>query len=199
MKIFYWKTLLIVILLLLIFSCILFIYFMPMQKIDKMPIELKVILLSLKGYFADGFYNGETNTIDFKKLNVGDIIVVGNPKSVYGTYTHAALYIGNGLTVDGNIGEGIRFVPVEHYKYYSYGKILRIKTSDDIKIKACRNIEENVGNVFFLLAPIQNENLTYCTKMIWTSFKKAGIELFKPNGIIVPDDFLKSKFVYEVK
>ncbi|MEZ0537125.1 hypothetical protein ACAG39_07705 [Caldicellulosiruptoraceae bacterium PP1] len=199
MKIFNGKLLFVVIIFLLIFSFILYINFIHEQYFAKLPIELKVIVLTLKGYYADGFYNGDVNTIDFKKLKVGDIIIVGNPKSVYGTYTHAALYIGNGLTVDGNIGEGIRYVPVEHYKYYSYGKILRIMTSDDIKIKACINIEENVGSVFFLLAPIQNENLTYCTKMIWTSFKKAGIELFKPNRIIVPDDFLKSKFVYEVK
>jgi len=175
---------------------IFFLLIIPENIAYNLPIYLRVISFSLKGNFADGFFDGKPNLLDFSHLEIGDIILVGNPRSVYGHYTHAAMYVGNGFTVDGNIGEGIRYVPINHYRYYTYGKILRVNLPKEIKLKAAYFAQKEIGKVFFLTTSFDNPYLTYCTKIIYSSYKKANVELIKPSGFLVlPDDILKSRYV----
>lgn len=178
-------------------------YFLPSQIGSSLPLYLRVIYETLHGNFADGILVGKMNNLDFSKLQIGDIILVGNPKAVYGKYTHVALYVGNNLVVDGNIGEGIRYTSLERYRIYAYAKILRVKTSNKIKIMAAKTAQENIGKVFFLIAPKSNPNLTYCGKIVWEAYKRAGIELlpekYKKAEIILPDYFLQSLYVFEVE
>lgn len=149
------------------------------------------------GYFGVGYWDGEFNEFDFSRLEPGDLVLGGNTGSSWGHWTHAALYLGDGMVMDTFLQTGVAPRPVTAYnEYYSHAGALRVKLPREVKEKAVARARSLQGKPFYLLAPRGSTSLFYCTKVVWFVYKELGYDL-DPAGPywVVPDRIARSPLV----
>ncbi len=150
-----------------------------------------------EGAFGVGFWDGEYNEFDFRQLEPGDIVLGGNTGSSWGHWTHAAIYIGDGMVMDNFLRTGVAPRPVTAYnEYYSHAGALRVKLPPEVKAAAVERAKSLVGKPFHLLAPRDSQALFYCTKIVWWAYLQEGYDL-DPKGAfwVVPDRIAESALV----
>jgi len=154
-----------------------------------------------EGAFGVGVWDGEFNEFDFSQLEPGDIVLGGNTGSSWGHWTHAAIYIGDGMVMDNFLRTGVAPRPVTAYnEYYSHASALRVKLPPEVKAAAVEHAKSLVGNPFHLLAPRDSDALFYCTKIVWWAYLQEGYDL-DPDGAfwVVPDRITQSPLVEPIQ
>lgn len=155
-----------------------------------------IIRNALQGRIGVGSWTGVPNPFDFSQLEPGDIVIGGNPGASWGHYTHATLYLGDGLVAETLLREGVNPGPVTRYNDYTWAGALRVKAPPEVKRKAVELARSRVGQPFYLLAPKQSPNWFYCTKLVWWAYHQAGVDLDPDGGFwIVPGRFFLSPLI----
>lgn len=152
------------------------------------------------GYFGVGYWDGEANEFDFSQLEPGDLVLGGNTGSSWGHWTHAALYIGDGMVMDTFLQTGVSPRSVTAYNdYYSHAGALRVNLPKEVKEAAVADAKALQGKPFYLLAPRGSDTLFYCTKVVWYAYHQQGYDL-DPDGAywVVPDRILSSDLVERI-
>jgi uncharacterized protein YycO len=160
--------------------------------------SLLVLILAAasKGEIGSGEFQGNPNKLDLSLLEPGDILLGGNYGSSYGVFTHSGLYTGNNQVVDAGTGSGVYLAKAQDYYNYDWAAILRVKASPEQKKAAVDYALSQTGRPFFILAPRKEDGLWYCSKLIWRSYLRQGINLDCTNGYwILPDSLLKSPLI----
>ncbi|HNX27916.1 MAG TPA: YiiX/YebB-like N1pC/P60 family cysteine hydrolase [Syntrophomonadaceae bacterium] len=133
------------------------------------------------------------NNISFDQLEIGDIVLGGYPGCAYGRFSHAAIYIGNGNVIEGYLDTGITMNSVKHFWDYSEIALLRVEAAEEVKLAAAQYAKQNKGDIFFALAFKPGNRIWNCTKIIWQSYVKQGVELDSAGDIwVAPDSFYNS-------
>lgn len=154
-----------------------------------------------QGAFGVGYWDGEYNEFDFDQLEPGDLVLGGNTGSSWGHWTHAAIYLGDGMVMDNFLRTGVAPRPVTAYnEYYSHAGALRVKLPQDVKERAVAEAKSLAGKPFHLLAPRQSTALFYCSKIAWWSYVRQGHDL-DPDGAfwVVPDRVYESPLVEPIQ
>ncbi|MDR1615982.1 MAG: hypothetical protein LBR98_03110 [Syntrophomonadaceae bacterium] len=157
---------------------------------------VKFYLRSLKqGHGGIGDEGNFNNSISFAGLAVGDIVLGGYPNCGYGEYSHAALYIGEGMVLEG-YGNGIYIQPVNRFRSYSQVALLKVEVAPEVKARAVDYALRQYKEAFYPLAFKKNERVWNCSKIIWKSYEKYGINLDYSNDLwIMPSIFKNSSYV----
>ncbi|MFZ5814730.1 MAG: hypothetical protein ACOY93_05455 [Bacillota bacterium] len=154
-----------------------------------------------EGAFGVGYWDGEYNEFDFSQLEPGDLVLGGNTGSSWGHWTHAAIYIGDGMVMDNFLRTGVAPRPVTAYnEYYSHAGALRVKLPPAVKQEAVARAKSLAGRPFHLLAPRNSRALYYCSKIAWWAYASQGYDL-DPDGAfwVVPDRMATSGYVEPVQ
>lgn len=149
-----------------------------------------------QGKVGAGNPSGRGNDLPLHLLEPGDIILGGNNGSVYGTYTHAAVYAGDDQVWHGWMTSGISRASMYDALDYDRACILRVKASPEIREKAVKAIERRSGYLFYPLAFNNGDRIWNCTKIIWKAYLEQGIELDAYHDLwLTPDQMYKSPSV----
>lgn len=150
-----------------------------------------------RGYVGVGIPG--QNGFDFRTagLEPGDIVLGGNPGTSWGHWTHAALYVGDGLVADTLLRHGVHLQPVERFaRAYQQAGVLKVHLPAEVKARAVRYALAAVGKPFNLLSGRRSGNWFYCTKLAWFAYHQAGYDLDPLGGHwVVPDRFTRSPAV----
>lgn len=151
----------------------------------------------LRGHIGVG--TPGTNSFDYSEagLEPGDIIIGGNPGCSWGHWTHAALYVGDGMVVDTLLRHGVHLQPVERFAHaYQQAGVLKVNLPRAVKERAVREAMAIHGKPFNLLAGRYANGWFYCTLVVWYAYNKAGYDLDPKGGYwVVPDRFVDSPAV----
>jgi uncharacterized protein YycO len=152
-----------------------------------------------EGAFGVGYWDGTSNALDFAALEPGDIVLGGNTGSSWGHWTHAALYIGDGLVMDSFLQTGVSPRPVSAYnEYYSRAGALRVNLPREEKERAVALAKSLQGKPFYLLASRESDSLFYCSKVVWYVYHQINPAYnLDPNGAywVIPDKIVRSPLV----
>ncbi|HAU30966.1 MAG: Uncharacterized protein XD78_0493 [Desulfotomaculum sp. 46_296] len=149
-----------------------------------------------RGEFGSGEFQGRLNKLDLSLLEPGDILLGGNHGSSYGIFTHAGLYAGDNQVVDMGASSGVYLTEAQDYYNYDWAAILRVKAGSGQKKAAVDYALSQTGKPFFILAPRKEDGLWYCTKLIYHSYLRQGINLESAKEYwILPDSLLKSSLI----
>lgn len=139
------------------------------------------------------------NRFDFAAagLEPGDIVLGHNPGSSWGHWTHAALYVGDGLVVDTLLRHGVYLDRVERFAYaYQASGVLKVQLPPAVKQRAVDEAMAVLGRPFNLLSGRHQDGWFYCTQVVWYAYQRAGVDLDPAGGYwVVPDRFLDSGHV----
>ena len=151
---------------------------------------------ALQGDLAIGVFSGQPNRLDFTQLQVGDILLGGNPGGSYGHFTHAGLYLGQGQVLEGYVDCGLSRQLVEHYRNYDWACILRVKLPEAARAVAAEYARQREGRIFYPMAFKPGERYWNCTKIIWAAYQEQGIDLDPFNDLwVTPDALYQSPWV----
>lgn len=149
-----------------------------------------------QGDFVTGTFSGQPNRLDFTQLQIGDILLGGNPGGSYGHFVHAGIYLGQGQVLEGYVDCGLNRQPVEHYRNYDWACILRLKLPADAREAAAEYARQREGRIFYPMAFKPGERYWNCTKIIWAAYGEQGIDLDPFNDLwVTPDAFYQSPWV----
>lgn len=135
------------------------------------------------------------NGFDFSTaaLEPGDIILGHNPGNSWGYWTHAALYVGDGMVVDTLLRYGVHLERVDRFAHaYQRAGVLKISATPAEKAQAVRVARSLLGHPFNLLSGRHQAGWTYCTKVAWYAYDQAGVDIDPGGGNwVVPDNFVR--------
>lgn len=143
----------------------------------------------------NGRFQGRLNTLQTDFLEPGDVLLCHNRNGSYGYWTHAVIYVGQARTVDAfNFADGTVERPIGAYKQYDVVAVYRAAAiSKQSRNLAAQAAQRAVGKPYDPFAAVTDPNSQYCSKLVWQSFKAAGVELCKPDTWIVPDHLAASR------
>lgn len=149
----------------------------------------------LAGNMGYGLEDNYDNNLSFAGLEVGDILLGGYPNCSYGRFSHAGVYIGDNLVIEGYGDLGITIQPIYHYLNYSEIALLKVNTSPEVKAKVVEYMKKYEGGLFYPLAFKPGDRFWNCSKIIWLAYDKEGINLDEINDLwIAPEAFYYSPY-----
>jgi len=148
------------------------------------------------GKFGTGMSSGRGNHLDFSQLLPGDILLGGNPRASYGVFTHAGIYLGDGMVLDGWLDQGLARTPVETFHGYDWACILRVKLPPEARRRAVDYALAHEHRIFYPIAFKPGERIWNCTKVVWKSYLLQGVDLDTFHDLwVAPDAFYLSPHV----
>jgi uncharacterized protein YycO len=155
----------------------------------------------LKGEIGSGYGVASQEKVSLTGLEPGDIVLGGWPNCAYGRFSHAGIYVGNNMVLEGYVDYGLSLQDLSHYLNYSELCLLRVEASREIKDQAVAYALAHQGQMFYPVAFKQGERYWNCTKIIWQAYNRQGINLDSINDLwIAPESFSASpsvKILYE--
>jgi uncharacterized protein YycO len=155
----------------------------------------------LKGEIGSGYGAASQEKVSLTVLEPGDIVLGGWPNCAYGRFSHAGIYVGNNMVLEGYVDYGLSLQDLSHYLNYSELCLLRVEASREIKDQAVAYALAHQGQMFYPVAFKQGERYWNCTKIIWQAYNRQGINLDSINDLwIAPESFSASpnvKILYE--
>lgn len=135
-------------------------------------------------------YQGDGNSLDLSKLQVGDIILTRGVKKYAdligglfpGYWHHASVYIGNGNIIEAWPG-GVRVQPATITWSASEAAIYRVNTSSSKKQAAINFMMNQLGKPYdysWLLWPGGKSTSSYywyCSELAWAGYKVNGVDI----------------------
>lgn len=146
---------------------------------------------ALEGHTGYGLLvSDHNNQLPLEELEIGDIILGGWSNCAYGRFSHVGLYIGNNRVLESFIDHGNNIQSVGHFKNYTEAAIVRVNTSEEVKRQVVEYAVAQNGGMFYPVAFKKGERYWNCSKIIWMSYLKQGIDLDEINDLwIAPDGF----------
>ncbi|MDD3365395.1 MAG: YiiX/YebB-like N1pC/P60 family cysteine hydrolase [Syntrophomonas sp.] len=155
----------------------------------------------LKGEIGSGYGSASTDKVSFAGLEPGDIVLGGWPNCAYGRFSHAGIYVGDNMVLEGYVDYGLSLQELSHYLNYSELCLLRVEANREIKEQAVAYALARQGQMFYPVAFKQGERYWNCSKIIWQAYNVQGINLDIINDLwIAPESFSASpsiKILYE--
>jgi uncharacterized protein YycO len=155
----------------------------------------------VKGEIGPGYGIASRDEVSFSNLEPGDIVLGGWPNCAYGRFSHAGIYLGDNMVLEGYVDYGLSIQELSHYLNYSELCLLRVEASREIKDQAVAYALARQGQMFYPVAFKQGERYWNCTKIIWQAYNRQGINLDTINDLwIAPESFSASpsvKILYE--
>jgi len=144
----------------------------------------------MKGEIGSGYGHASTERVSLAGLEPGDIVLGGWTNCAYGRYSHAGLYIGNNMVIEGYVDYGLSVQELSHYLEYAQLCLLRVEASPEIKEKAVAYAIAHQGEMFYPVAFKQGKRYWNCTKIIWEAYQVQGINLDEIDDLwIAPESF----------
>ncbi|GGI98007.1 hypothetical protein GCM10010885_04520 [Alicyclobacillus cellulosilyticus] len=129
----------------------------------------------------------------------GDVLVFHNPHCAYGYWSHAVLYAGGGWVIDAtDFVRGTTLRPLSVFQYYEKAALLRPAVPAAVRRQSARIAQAYVGRMYDPFAPLSDDRRQYCSKLVWTAYRRAGVTLCPPKAWIVPDDLYQSRLLQVV-
>jgi len=135
----------------------------------------------------DPSYGGDGNDLDLSLLQYGDFImlsgVISDTTIPGGTWTHVAIYVGNGQIVEA-WSPSVRKVPATILQTASDAAIYRVETSGAVKQAAVEFAVRQLGkpydyswtNLWSGTKDVDGDSW-YCSELIWAAYRISGVEL----------------------
>lgn len=153
----------------------------------------------LQGKSSTGVFAGRENNLDFSLAEPGDIMLAGDHDSCYGHFTHAGIYLGHGLVLEGYVDCGVSRQQQDHYLDYDWACIMRVKLPREQRLAALNYALKQEFKTFYPVAFKSGERYWNCTKLIWSSYLTQGVDLDSNNDLwVTPDSIYKSPMLEKV-
>ena len=140
-------------------------------------------------------------------INTGDIVLryyinYLDSYLIKGTFTHAALYIGNDTIVH-SVATGVEFIDIYDFLHCDGIVVLRLKNelTDNQKQNVCDYAISQIGKQYDFFFDFESEETYCCTELVYWAYEnilhiepkleKRFLGLIE-GYIINPDDFLKN-------
>lgn len=140
-----------------------------------------------KGYTAGSPRNEQNPLIPLGLLEAGDIIVCGNTRAVYGTWSHATIYLGDGVVLGQDLLSGIRSDHVDTLAMYDQLRILRPRLPASTRAAAARTAARYVGEVFNLMSHPRDPWQWNCSRCVEGAYRSQGVDVSDGRFWITPD------------
>ena len=125
--------------------------------------------------------------IDAGLLEPGDIILGHNPHGVYGYWSHATLYLGQGQVLMQDITLGIATADLGSLTYYDEILITRPAAPAGLRMRAAQWARQLVGGVFNLSAHPRDLTQWTCAKSVWAAYRAQGVAVGDGRFWMTPD------------
>jgi cell wall-associated NlpC family hydrolase len=145
-----------------------------------------------KGYAGGSPQHPFARRIPVEPLEPGDIIVCGNPGAVYGTWSHATIYLGEGRVLAQDLLSGIGMERVGSLEWYDHLRVLRPRVSSSLRTAAARTAMGFAGQVFNLMAHPRDPWQLNCSRCVEEAYRLHGIELSDGRFWTTPDALVDS-------
>jgi uncharacterized protein YycO len=150
----------------------------------------------LEGKTSTGVFSGRPNSLDFSTAEPGDILLAGDHGGSYGHFTHAGLYLGQGMVLEGYVDCGVSRQWEGHYRYYDWACIMRVKIPPEQRQAALDYALQQENKTFYPIAFKSGERYWNCTKVIWAAYLKQGVDLDSKNDLwVTPDSIYHSQML----
>lgn len=137
-------------------------------------------------------YDGNGNSLDLSRLEVGDIILTRGVLKVIGGldpgyWDHCAIYIGNGQIVE-SYDAGVRVKPANISLTADEAAIYRVRTTSAVKQAAVNFCNSQIGKPYdfgCILWPGTkdiNSSSWYCSELVWAGYKRQGVDIDRNPG-----------------
>lgn len=147
----------------------------------------------LKGEIGSGYGDAAADKVSFADLEPGDIVLGGWPNCAYGRFSHAGIYVGDNMVLEGYVDYGLSVQKLDHYLSYSELCLLRVEASREVKDQAVAYALAHQGEMFYPVAFKSGERYWNCSKIIWQAYQLQGINLDILNDVwIAPESFMAS-------
>ncbi|NPV92219.1 MAG: hypothetical protein HPY50_15740 [Firmicutes bacterium] len=150
----------------------------------------------LQGKSSTGVFSGRANDLDFSLAEPGDILLAGDQDGCYGHFTHAGIYLGQGMVLEGYVDCGVSRQRQEHYRYYDWACIVRVKIPREQRQAALEYALQQEYKTFYPIAFKDGERYWNCTKVIWAAYLRQGVDLDSMQDIwVTPDSIYRSRMI----
>lgn len=140
-----------------------------------------------KGYTSGCPINPVAFPLASDQLEPGDIIVCGNPGAVYGTWSHATIYLGNDRVLAQDVLSGIGTESVAQLSWYDHIRIIRPSAAARLRSAAAETAASYQGRVFNLMAHPQDPRQTNCSRCVADAYHAHGVRINDDRFWITPD------------
>lgn len=150
----------------------------------------------IQGKSSTGVYAGRANNLDFSRVEPGDILLAGDHDSCYGHFTHAGIYLGQGMVLEGYVDCGVSRQRQEHYLYYDWACVARVKLPPEQRQAALDYALKQEYKTFYPIAFKNGDRYWNCTKVIWASYLRQGVDLDSNSDLwVTPDSIYHSQML----
>lgn len=127
------------------------------------------------------------NPVIWADLLPGDILVARAPGSVYGTWSHAAIALGDGRIIDHGITFGLVEGDLRLYAGYAEVLVLRPDADDAQRAVVVAATRAQIGRPFNLGAHPEDPWQWTCSKAVVAAWAEAGVVVDDGRFWITPD------------
>ncbi len=120
-------------------------------------------------------------------LEPGDIILAHNPHAVYGYWSHATLYLGDGQVLHQDLISGIGTAPVDWLAWYDELEVVRPDASPALRAAAAAWAGRLDGGLFNLLARPDDPCQWTCASSVYEAYQAQGLDVGDGRSWITPD------------
>jgi len=125
--------------------------------------------------------------IPIERLEPGDVVIGGNPGAVYGTWSHATVYLGNGQVLAQDLLAGIGLETVDQLEWYDHVRVLRPRASKEKRAAAAQTARGYIGYTFNLMAHPSDPRQLNCSRCVDAAYRTQGMDLGDGRFWITPD------------
>ncbi len=120
-------------------------------------------------------------------LEPGDVIVCGNPGAVYGAWSHATIYLGDGEVLSQYLLRGIGIERVEVLAWYDHLRVLRPPVSAATRTAAAMTARTQAGCVFNLMAHPRDPWQLTCSSSVDAAYRAVGVNVTDGRFWVTPE------------
>ncbi len=140
-----------------------------------------------KGYTAGSPDAAQMARFPVELLEPGDVIICGNPHGVYGTWSHATIYLGDHQVLAQDLLTGIGVEYVEGLEWYDHFRVLRPQVSAATRAAAAATAKNYVGQVFNLMSHPRDPWQWNCSRCVEGAYRTQGVEIADGRFWVTPD------------
>jgi hypothetical protein len=145
-----------------------------------------------KGYTAGFPERPLALSIPRERLEPGDVILGGNPGAVYGEWSHATIYLGDGQVLVQDLLRGISIGELDELAWYDHLRIIRPMASATTRAEVAQTARHYVGGLFNLMSHPQDPWQWTCSRCVHDAYLRHGIHVSDGRFWITPDALARS-------
>jgi hypothetical protein len=145
------------------------------------------IRLGIAGHGPGGPSTAQPNSLSVADLRLGDVLVCRNPGSVYGHWSHATIYLGDGVVLGQDILAGIFLENATDLEWYDDIRVYRPTADDATRQQVVTFARSLVGKPFHLAAHPRDPRQWSCAKIVIHAWALAQVSLSDDRFWQTPD------------